>query len=210
MGETTIKALCEVSFEIKQSELMAIVGSSGSGKSTAMHIIGLLDEVTSGKYILEGDDVTHLTKDQQSELRNKYIGFVFQQFFLLPRLTAIENIMLPLSYRSESIDSAKKNALDLLDRVGMSKYVHHHPMEMSGGQQQRIAIARALITNPSLVLADEPTGALDSQTSQDVMNLLVDLNKNDGKTIVIVTHDPNIAGQCQRVIKLCDGKVIRD
>ena len=210
MGDNVIEALSGVSFDIHKSELLAIVGSSGSGKSTAMHILGLLDEVTSGKYLLEGDDVTHLTKDQQAELRNKYIGFVFQQFFLLPRLTAIKNIMLPLTYREDYSKSMEKQAKELLARVGMEKYSQHMPMEMSGGQQQRIAIARALITDPSLVLADEPTGALDSKTSQDVMNLLIDLNKNDGKTIVIVTHDPKVAEQCNRVIHLSDGKVIKD
>ncbi len=207
-GSNVYSALKGISFRINKSELVAIVGASGSGKTTTMNLVGLLDRPTSGQYKLKGTDVSDIGKDQQAILRNQSIGFVFQSFFLLPRLTAIHNVGLPLTYRK--IDNAiiKERAMTMLEKVGMEKFAAHKPNELSGGQQQRVAIARALIGNPDLILADEPTGSLDSSTGQDVLRLLKQLNKEEGATIIIITHDLNVATACPHIIQLNDGLII--
>ncbi|MDF1655640.1 MAG: ABC transporter ATP-binding protein [Coxiellaceae bacterium] len=208
MGDTVFEALRGVSFNIDQGEAVAIVGPSGSGKSTTMHIIGLLDKPTEGRYILHGKDVSSLSSDRLAELRNKEIGFVFQSFFLLPKYDALHNVALPLSYRGIAKKEREERAMTCLARVGMDKFHHHKPTELSGGQQQRVAIARALVGEPSLILADEPTGALDTKTSQEVMQLLFDLNKNENRTVVMITHDTDIAHQFPRNIQIRDGKIM--
>lgn len=204
-------ALKGISLSIERGELVAIIGTSGSGKTTTMNILGLLDHPTSGRYFLDNVDASTLTPDQVADLRNEKIGFIFQQFFLLPRLTALQNVMLPLTYRRNHPPGDrkdKKRARAILAKVGMAKYVNHRPNELSGGQQQRVAIARALVGDPSIVLADEPTGSLDTKTSHDVLELLKDLNKTEGATIIIITHDPEVAQKSQRIIKIYDGKII--
>lgn len=208
MGDNQVEALKGVTFEIKKGELVAIMGPSGSGKSTAMNIIGLLDRPSGGEYLLNGKNTSQLSNDETAFLRNEMIGFVFQSFFLLPRLDALHNVMLPLSYQREIVSNQEALALASLARVGVDHLAHHKPQQMSGGQQQRVAIARALICKPSVILADEPTGALDTKTSQDVMNLLIELNEKEGNTIVIVTHDQEVGEQCRRIIKIVDGKVV--
>lgn len=197
-----------VDLNVNEGEFVALMGPSGSGKSTLMNIIGLLDKPSLGEYFMRKKEVSKLSSKELAKLRNKSIGFVFQQFFLLPRLNALQNICLPLSYRNISGADAKQLAMQRLEEVGMKEFWHHKPAELSGGQQQRVAIARALIGNPKLILADEPTGALDSKTGQEVMDLLSRLNKEKNTTIIVVTHDQNIADQCQRVIRLKDGKVV--
>lgn len=210
MGGQTFEALKGVSFEIADGELISIVGPSGSGKSTLMNIIGLLDRPTTGKYFLDEDDVTELSASKRARLRNLRIGFVFQSFFLLPRLNALQNVSLPLTYRGEHKRAIKKKSMDMLAKVGMDKHWHHKPTELSGGQQQRVAIARALVGHPSIVLADEPTGALDSVTSQEVMDLLKTLNRETNATVLIITHDPGVARQCHRTIHIRDGLIKSD
>lgn len=208
MGDTVFEALKGVSFTIAQGELVAIVGPSGSGKSTTMHIIGLLDKPSEGKYYLDNIDTSEFTGDKLSSLRNHRLGFVFQQFFLLPRLSALENVMLPLTYRQNekhSLSQMKLRAMEVLEKVGMEKHAAHRPTELSGGQQQRVAIARALIGKPSIILADEPTGALDTKTSQQIMDLLVSQMADTGTTVVIITHSLEIAKQCNRAIHVRDG-----
>jgi putative ABC transport system ATP-binding protein len=199
--------LKEVSLTVNQGDLLAIVGASGSGKSTLMNIIGLLDKADSGTYTLKNKNVAGLTDDESAEFRNQSIGFVFQQFNLLPRFTAMQNVALPLTYRGTSASEIKEKVLDVLDRVGMYKYAHHRPTQLSGGQQQRVAIARALVSEPQVILADEPTGALDSKTGTEVMNLFLALHA-EGRTIIMVTHDEHVAAQCKRRITLADGVVI--
>jgi putative ABC transport system ATP-binding protein len=209
IGETEVTVLHGISLDIYRGEMLAIMGASGSGKSTTMNIIGLLDKPSSGRYLLDGKDVSILTDEQMAEIRNTSIGFVFQQFFLLPRLTAEQNIALPLSYCNLAKHEIKHRVKAMLKRVGMSDRAMHRPNELSGGQQQRIAIARALVTNPKVILADEPTGALDSKTSMDVMSLLHDLNQNENRTIIIVTHDDEVASQCQRNVLISDGMCVK-
>ena len=208
MGPNTFKALKGINIHIKTAELVAVIGASGSGKTTTMNIIGLLDKPTSGKYYLNKKEVSSLTVNQQAYLRNRSIGFIFQSFFLLPRLTALQNVALPLSYRGDDRKIIKEKSLLMLEKVGMADHAHHRPSELSGGQQQRVAIARALAGNPHIILADEPTGSLDSKTGQDVLNLLIELNKTEGTTVVIITHDEKVAAQAQRIIKLSDGLVV--
>ncbi len=208
MGDTVFEALSDVSFAIEEGEAVAIVGPSGSGKSTTMHIIGLLDKPTEGRYLLHDKDVSSLSSDRLAELRNKEIGFVFQSFFLLPKYDALHNVSMPLSYRGVARKEREQRAMACLARVGMDQFHHHKPTELSGGQQQRVAIARALVGEPSLILADEPTGALDTKTSQEVMQILFDLNKNENRTVVMITHDNDIAGQFPRNIQIRDGKVM--
>lgn len=211
MGETVFEALKGISLEIQNKELVAIVGPSGSGKSTTMHILGLLDTPTSGKYYLDGVDTAEFSGDKLSALRNKRLGFIFQNFFLLPKLTALDNVMLPLTYRYEEKiphSEMKARAMTVLEKVGMEKFSAHRPNELSGGQQQRVAIARALVGNPSIIMADEPTGALDTKTSQQIMDLLEQQVTETGTTVVIITHSPEIAKQCHRSIRIRDGLIV--
>ncbi|EKD77079.1 MAG: hypothetical protein ACD_42C00486G0002 [uncultured bacterium] len=211
MGETEYQALSGINFTIQKGELVAIVGPSGSGKSTAMNILGLLDKPTSGKYYLDDIDTSLFTGDKLSALRNLRLGFIFQQYFLLPKLKAIENVMLPLTYRhGENIPmhDIKSRALTMLKTVGMENHASHLPSELSGGQQQRVAIARALIGKPSIILADEPTGALDTVTSQQIMDLLQKEMQETKTTVVIITHSVELAAQCQRAIHIRDGVIV--
>lgn len=201
--------LKKVSLTVEQGDLLAIVGASGSGKSTLMNIIGLLDKADSGSYFLNDKNVASLSDDESALLRNQQIGFVFQQFNLLPRFTAMQNVALPLTYRGVPADLIKEKVLTALDRVGMKSYARHRPTQLSGGQQQRVAIARALVTEPQVILADEPTGALDSKTGTEVMNLFLALNA-EGRTIIMVTHDEHIAEQCKKRITLVDGLVVAE
>ena len=206
MGSSTFQALKGISFRIEKGELVSIVGPSGSGKSTTMHIIGLLDHPTTGKYIINGEDTSHLSRSNQATMRNKFIGFIFQSFFLLNKLNALENVGLPLYYRGiRHRSEIRECAMEMLKKVEMEKYAKHRPNELSGGQRQRVAIARALVGEPELVLADEPTGALDSKTSQQVMELLK--HSSQDTTVVIITHDLNIAKQCPRVLRIADGLI---
>lgn len=201
--------LKEVSLKVYTGDLLAIVGASGSGKSTMMNIIGLLDGFNSGSYSLKNKNVKVLSEDEAAELRNEHIGFVFQQFNLLPRFTAMQNVALPLIYRGTDAGEANAKVLDALGRVGMRQHAHHKPTQLSGGQQQRVAIARALVTEPKVILADEPTGALDSKTGSEVMNLFLSLHA-EGRTIIIVTHDEQVAALCKRRITLADGKIVSE
>ncbi|ARB94089.1 ABC transporter ATP-binding protein [Legionella longbeachae] len=198
--------LKEVSLNVYEGDLLAIVGASGSGKSTLMNIMGLLDKADSGIYLLNNRNVAALTDDQTAELRNQNIGFVFQQFNLLPRFSAKQNVALPLIYRGVHAAEIEERVLAALDCVGMHQYARHRPTQLSGGQQQRVAIARALVTEPQVILADEPTGALDSRTGNDVMNLFLSLHAQ-GRSIIMITHDEQIAALCQRRITLVDGVV---
>ena len=202
--------LQDVSVSIKRGEFVSIVGASGSGKSTLMHILGLLDEPTRGEYVLEGQHFHHLTPDELSSIRNHKIGFIFQFFYLLPRLNAIENVMLPLLYQDVPAEEARGRALEWLQRLGLGDVAENRPLQLSGGQQQRVAIARALVTNPILILADEPTGSLDTASSEEVMRILKDLHAKTDLTIIIITHNPSLAEECQRMIELRDGKIIQD
>lgn len=203
--ETTV--LNDISLTIKEGEMLAIVGASGSGKSTLMNIIGLLDTPNGGQYLLRGKRVAGLSDDALATLRNKCIGFVFQQFNLLPRFTAEQNIALPLTYRNLSPQTIKKQVMDVMARVGMTAFAAHRPTQLSGGQQQRVAIARALVGAPQVILADEPTGSLDSSTGKDIMALFKALH-DEGRTIILVTHDENVATRCQRRITLVDGRIV--
>jgi putative ABC transport system ATP-binding protein len=205
IGPTEVNVLNGVSLEIKQGELISIMGPSGCGKSTLMNIIGLLDRPSSGSFMLDGAEVSYTNDDALSEIRNQRIGFVFQQYFLLSRLTALENVALPLVYRGDTGHNSQDRCMELLKRVGMDERANHRPNELSGGQQQRVAIARALVGNPSLILADEPTGALDTQVGGEIMELFKALNAEEGITVVIITHDPGIARQCKRVAVMKDG-----
>ncbi|KTD01733.1 putative fused transporter subunits of ABC superfamily: ATP-binding component [Fluoribacter gormanii] len=204
---TTI--LKEVSLTVYEGDLLAIVGASGSGKSTLMNILGLLDKADKGTYLLKNRNVAALTDDEAAELRNQNIGFVFQQFNLLPRFSAMQNVALPLIYRGVGAAEIKERVLAALERVGMRQYAQHRPTQLSGGQQQRVAIARALVTEPQVILADEPTGALDSRTGTEVMNLFLSLHAQ-GRSIIMITHDEQIAALCQRKITLVDGVVMTE
>lgn len=208
-GEVSQTVLKEVDLIIHPGEQVAIMGASGSGKSTLMNIIGLLDRPTSGNYFINGKDVTTLTEDERVVLRNQAIGFVFQSFFLLPRLNILDNVSLPLYYRGVAEKEMRERALQILERVGLAHLWHHRPNQLSGGQQQRAAIARALVGNPTFLLADEPTGALDSKTGQLIMDLFSELNQKEHATILIITHDGKVAAQCQRTEHIADGKFIR-
>ncbi|MBG0775717.1 MAG: ABC transporter ATP-binding protein [Desulfovibrionaceae bacterium] len=207
VGEVDVEILKGVNLDVDKGELLSIMGTSGGGKSTLMNIIGLLDAPTSGQYLLEGRDVTKLTDAELSDYRNRQIGFVFQQFNLLQRLTALDNVGLPLVYRGVSTQERRERAMELLDKVGMADRAHHKPTELSGGQQQRVAIARAFVGRPSIIMGDEPTGALDTQVGQEIMNLFIQLNKEEGVTVMLITHDPGIAKQCNRVVRMKDGVV---
>ncbi|MCI5928083.1 MAG: ABC transporter ATP-binding protein [Pseudoflavonifractor capillosus] len=209
MGDTEVHALDGVSFEINEGEFVAIVGQSGSGKSTAMNIIGCLDVPTSGTYELAGVDVSTMDDDQQAVIRNKMLGFIFQQYNLIPTLNVLENVELPLLYGGMSASERRAAALQALDMVGLSSKYKNRPNQLSGGQQQRVSIARALAGNPGVILADEPTGALDSRTGREVLSFLQKLNAA-GHTIVLITHDNSIAVRAQRIIRLQDGRIIYD
>ena len=206
-GSLELQVLKNISFKVDKGEFLAIMGSSGSGKSTMMNILGCLDNQYEGKYILDGIDISKSTENELSEIRNKKIGFIFQSFNLLPRLTALENVELPLIYSSVPKEERHKRANELLEMVGLKERTHHRPNELSGGQRQRVAIARALVNNPSIILADEPTGNLDSKSEAEIIEILKKLNKM-GKTIVIVTHEPNIGEIAQRKIVFKDGEII--
>ena len=208
VGPTAVEVLKGISLTIEPGELVSITGTSGCGKSTLMNIIGLLDRPSSGDYWLDGSRVAYADDDRLSEIRNRRIGFVFQQYQLLSRLTALANVLLPLVYRPEPTPDAERRGLAMLERVGMAERAHHKPTELSGGQQQRVAIARALVGQPTLILADEPTGALDTRVGQEIMDLFRQLNRDDQITVVIITHDPGIARQCDRVITLRDGLLV--
>ena len=205
-GDTQVKALDGVDLSIEQGEFVAIVGKSGSGKSTLMNIIGALDVPTEGEYILGGEDVSEMSDDQLAQIRNKMIGFIFQQYNLLPKLNLLENVELPLLYAGVPVQERKERALKSLAKVGLEEKWKNLPNQLSGGQQQRVSIARALAGDPSLILADEPTGALDSRTSREVLNFLRQLNE-EGNTIVMITHDNSIALEAKRVVRIKDGKI---
>ena len=208
MGEVQVHALCGVDVQIKYGEIVAIMGPSGSGKSTLMNIIGCLDRPTSGEYYLDGELVSNLNDDQLALIRNRKVGFVFQNFNLLARSSALLNVELPLRY-SQNSNGRTEKAKQALEAVGLGDRILHKPSELSGGQQQRVAIARALVNNPAIIMADEPTGNLDSKSGKEIMKLMLNLNKEVGTTLIIVTHDPVIASQTQRVIQLYDGLIKR-
>ncbi len=209
MGSETVKALDSVNLQITKNEYVAIMGQSGSGKTTMMNILGCLDTPTGGKYILNNKDVSSLNDNNLAEIRNKEIGFVFQTFNLLPRLSSLENVMLPLVYAGVSKQDRKKRAEEVMEKVGLKDRMHHKPNELSGGQRQRVAVARALINNPSIILADEPTGNLDSKVSVEIMGLFEQIHQL-GNTIILVTHEEDIARYAHRIVKLKDGKVESD
>lgn len=209
-GDAAFEALRGVSFSIDEGEFVAIMGASGSGKSTAMNIIGALDSPTAGAYLFSGMHVESLTRDQRALLRRKYLGFVFQGFNLLARTTALENVELPLLYRGMGASERRTLARAALQRVGLLEWEHHTPSELSGGQQQRVAIARAIVTRPKLLLADEPTGSLDTARSREIMELLSALNAEDGITVVLVTHEPDMASYAKRHLFFRDGQLISD
>lgn len=209
MGDEEVHALDGISFKIYEGEFVAIVGQSGSGKSTCMNIIGCLDVPTSGAYKLNGKDISKYKKNELAEVRNKMLGFIFQQYNLLPKLNVMNNVALPLLYAGKSKSEQKKRALEALDRVGLKDKAKNKPSQLSGGQQQRVSIARALAGNPSVILADEPTGALDSKTGREVMEFLKKLH-SEGNTIILITHDNSIAAQTERIMRITDGKIVYD
>jgi putative ABC transport system ATP-binding protein len=208
MGRIDVPALQGIDLHVDRGEFVAIMGASGSGKSTLMNIIGCLDVPTTGRYILDGTDVARLSDDELAKIRNRKIGFVFQSFNLIPRTTALHNVEMPLIYAGES--GRSERAREALGAVGLADRIHHQPTEMSGGQQQRAAIARALVTNPAILLADEPTGNLDTASSVEIMRLLSQLNAEHGRTIVLITHEQDIARFARRTVELRDGRIVRD
>ena len=207
-GEAEVVALSDLSMRVDQGEYLAVMGTSGSGKSTAMNIIGCLDRPSSGSYRLNGTAVEQLSDDQLADLRNRELGFVFQQFHLLPELTAVENVMLPMVYAGVPATERRERALAALDRVGLSTRVNNRPNQLSGGQQQRVAVARAIINQPNLLLADEPTGALDSRTTDEVLDLFDELHRQQGMTILLVTHEHHVAERAERVVHFHDGRLV--
>ena len=209
MGDSVVRALDGVSINIEEGEFVAIVGQSGSGKSTCMNIIGCLDVPTSGTYTLNGIDVSTMDDDMQASIRNRFIGIIFQQYNLIPKLNVVENVELPLLYSGMSASERRAAAMKALERVGLTDKAKNRPNQLSGGQQQRVSIARALAGDPSVILADEPTGALDSRTGREVLAFLQELNR-DGRTIVLITHDNSIAVKAKRIIRLSDGKIVYD
>jgi putative ABC transport system ATP-binding protein len=209
LGVIKVRALRDVSLRIERGDFVAIMGSSGSGKSTLMNILGCLDLPTGGRYLIDGVDVREMDEDDLSDLRNRKIGFVFQSYNLVARTTALANVELPLAYAGIDRHTRRERAQQALAAVGMAKRVHHQPSELSGGQQQRVAVARALVTNPTMILADEPTGNLDSRSTEDVLRIFAGLNE-EGRTVVLITHEPDVAEQAKRVICLSDGRVVED
>ena len=207
VGPTELKVLKGINLTVEQGELLAIIGPSGSGKSTLMHMLGLLEKPDTGTYHIDGTKVLYDDDRSLSSLRNRKIGFVFQQYHLLPKLTALENVAVPLTYRGMKDTEVKKKCLEYLSKVDMQERIHHRPNEMSGGQQQRVAIARALVGSPAIILADEPTGALDTKTGEEIMALFQRLNREDGITTVMITHNPALAEQCRRSLKIIDGMI---
>jgi putative ABC transport system ATP-binding protein len=210
MGDTEVRALNGASFTINKGEMVAIMGPSGSGKSTLMSIIGCLDVPTGGSYVLDGVSVEKMSESELAEIRGRKIGFVFQQFNLLARTSALENVMLPLTYAGISGKQRHERAMKSLERVGLGERTYHAPNELSGGQQQRVAIARALVNEPAILLADEPTGALDSKTGVEIMDLFQSLHTDSGHTVILVTHDSYVARHAERIIKLSDGRIVSD
>jgi len=209
-GDVELRALRSVTLSIERGEFVALMGPSGSGKSTFLNIVGCLDQPTEGRYMLDGEDVSHLERNQLAAIRNTKLGFVFQSFNLLPRTTAIDNVELPMLYwRGAAID-AHQRAIDALEMVGLTGHANHHPNQLSGGQQQRVAIARALVNNPEIILADEPTGSLDSRTSIEMMAIFQKLNRQSGITLMMVTHEPDIAAHASRIIRFRDGRIMDD
>jgi putative ABC transport system ATP-binding protein len=209
-GDIDVQALRAVTLTIQRGEMIAIMGASGSGKSTLMNILGCLDAPTKGRYRLDGVEVSGLGQDALADIRNQQIGFVFQNFNLIPRTNALENVQLPLFYRGLSLKEQRGRAADALARVGLAERAGHHPVQLSGGQQQRVAIARALVAAPSILLADEPTGNLDTDSSRDIMGILQTLNQQDGITIILVTHETDIARYASRHLLMKDGQIVRD
>jgi putative ABC transport system ATP-binding protein len=210
LGGQVFEVLKGIDFSVEAGELVSIMGASGSGKSTLMNLIGMLDQPTAGEYWLAGNNVAEISSDELASIRNRTIGFVFQQFFLLPRLTALQNVALPMQYAHIPHAGIEQHCLDMLAKVGMRDYAQQKPSQLSGGQQQRVAIARALVMDPKVVLADEPTGALDSKIGQEVMDLFLKLNREDHVTMIIITHDEKIAEQCARTVHVRDGLVVHD
>ena len=209
LGEVDLHVLKGVSLRVARGELVTLMGASGSGKSTLMHILGCLDHPTSGEYRLDGVEISRFGASERARFRNRIIGFVFQSFNLLPRTTALENVLMPLSYTREQITEHQKRqrAFEMLDKVGLADRAHHQPSQLSGGEQQRVAIARSLINRPQVLLADEPTGNLDSRTSEEILEMFEKLNQTDGITIILVTHDPGVARHAQRTIRIKDGLI---
>ncbi|WP_447986515.1 ABC transporter ATP-binding protein [Nitrospira sp. Nam74] len=210
LGDVEVQALRGLSVAIEQGEFVALMGASGSGKSTLMNVLGCLDVPTKGHYRLGGRDVASATQDELADIRNRQIGFVFQNFNLIPRTSALENVQLPLFYRGVPLRDQRVRAADALNRVGLAGHGHHFPSQLSGGQQQRVAIARALVAAPAILLADEPTGNLDTESSHDIMGILADLNRRDGLTVLVVTHDSDVAAYTSREVLLKDGHLVGD
>ena len=209
LGGSAFKALDNVNLTIQRNEFIALTGASGSGKSTMMNILGCLDTPTSGRYSLDGEEVAGLDEEELASVRNRKIGFIFQNFYLMPRMTSLDNVAQPLIYRGIAPAVRREHARRALERVGLGDRTGHRPNELSGGQRQRVAVARALVGQPELLLADEPTGNLDSRTAAEIMNLFAQLH-DEGQTVVIVTHDPGIAAQCRRIVRLHDGRIAED
>jgi len=209
LGEVDVPVLRGVSLNVRRGELVALMGASGSGKSTLMNILGCLDHPTSGEYWLEGREISRLTAKEQARLRNRMVGFVFQNYNLLPRTTALENVLMPLTYTKENLSEhqMRQRATELLQKVGLGDRTDHQPSQLSGGEQQRVAIARSLVNHPRVLFADEPTGNLDSRTSEEILQMFQQLNSADGITLILVTHDPNVAQHAQRIIRIKDGLI---
>jgi len=209
MGEVTVEAVRGISLKVNHGEFLSVMGPSGSGKSTCMHMIGCLDLPTRGAILLEGKDISQMSESELAQIRGRTIGFIFQQFNLIPTLTALENVMLPMAFQGTPLNDRRNRAISLLKLVGLSDRMYHRPKELSGGQQQRVAIARSLTNDPRVILADEPTGNVDSSTGKSIMDYLSKLNKEEKKTIVMVTHDPELSKYASRVVKIYDGKIMQ-